>query len=171
MPRLLNRRHEIFAQLRAEGMRLEEAYERAGYAPDSSHDCRLASRPDVAARINDIRSHFTDIMTAERPRVIDALMEIGRSSRELRTPSALKEARFAYLEAARLQQQLAEDLARDREAIERLMAETQPGERAAKVAESESLAGPWSEWEAPPEAEPVAVPVAYHPQDFDPKIP
>jgi hypothetical protein len=119
MPTLVHRRHEWFAYLRAHGMRLEEAYERAGYAPDRGHACRLASRPDVAERITELRGDFTDIVTADRPRVIDALMAIGQSCRALATPSGLKEARFAYLEAARLQQQIAEDLARDREIIER----------------------------------------------------
>jgi hypothetical protein len=119
MPRLVNRRHEWFAHLRAQGLRLEEAYERAGYAPDRGHACRLASRPDVALRINELRSDFTDVRTADRPRVIDALMEIGQSCRALGTTSGLKEARFAYLEAARLQQQIVDDLARDREIIER----------------------------------------------------
>ena len=119
MPKLINRRHEWFANLRARGLRLEDAYERAGYVPDRGHACRLASRPEVAERITELRSDFTDIVTADRPRVIDALMAIGQSCRSLATPSGLKEARFAYLEAARLQQQLAEDLARDREIIER----------------------------------------------------
>ena len=119
MPKLHNRRHEWFAQLRAKGLRLEDAYERAGYVPDRAHACRLASRPEVAERINALRTHFTEIVTAERPLVIDALMAIGKSSRNLGTTSGLKEARFAYLEAARLQQQLVEDLARDRDIIEK----------------------------------------------------
>jgi hypothetical protein len=119
MPKLDNRRHEWFAYLRAHGARLEEAYERAGYAPDRGHACRLASRPEVAERITELRSDFADVVTADRPRVIEALMSIGHSCTALGTPPALKEARFAFLEAARLQQSIAEDLARDRELIER----------------------------------------------------
>jgi hypothetical protein len=160
MPRLINRRHEWFAHLRAHGMRLEEAYENAGYAPDRGHACRLASRPDVAARINELRSDFTDIRTAERPRVIDALMAIGESSRSHGTTSGLKEARFAYLEAARLQQQHAEDLSRDRDIIERELGDTLAGEREAKVAESEVLAGEWlAQDETPTDPR--------HPEDFE----
>ena len=133
MPKLINRRHEWFAYLRAQGLRLEEAYERAGYAPDRGHACRLASRPDVAARITELRSDFTDIVTADRPRVINALLAIGESSRSLGTTSGLKEARFAYLEAARLQQQIGDDLARDRDIIERELGHLPARARRAKV--------------------------------------
>jgi hypothetical protein len=56
---------------------------------------RLASRPEVAERINELRSDLTEIVTADRPRVIDALMAIGQSCRAIGTPSGLKEARFA----------------------------------------------------------------------------
>jgi hypothetical protein len=129
MPKLDNRRHEWFAHLRAHGMRLEEAYERAGYVPDRGHACRLAARPDVAERITELRSDFADIVTADRPRVIEALMAIGQSCRALGTPSGLKEARFAYLEAARLQQSITDDLARDREIIERELSCLSPRDR------------------------------------------
>jgi hypothetical protein len=81
MPKLDNRRHEWFAYLRAHGARLEEAYERAGYAPDRGHACRLASRPEVAERITELRSDFADVVTADRPRVIEALMSIGHISK------------------------------------------------------------------------------------------
>ena len=141
MPRLLNRRHEWFAQLRAQGRRLEEAYERAGYAPDRGHACRLASRPDVALRINELRGDFMDVATADRPRVIEALMAIGASSRSLGTTSGLKEARFAYLEAARLQQEIARDLARDRDIIERELGNLPARERRAGVAGDTACSG------------------------------
>ncbi len=121
MPQLENRRHEWFAQHRAHGHRLEEAYERAGYTPDRGHACRLASRPEVAERINEIRADFTQI-TADRPRVIHALMSVGQACRALETPEGLKEARFTYLEAARLQQEILDDMARDRDIMKRELA-------------------------------------------------
>ena len=140
MPRLINRRHEWFAYHRAQGLRLEEAYERAGYVPDRGHACRLASRPDVAARITELRGDFTDVVTADRPRVISALMAVGDSCRSLGSPSGLKEARFAYLEAARLQQQIEDDLARDRDIIERELGQLPAKERRGKVRDAESSA-------------------------------
>jgi hypothetical protein len=138
MPTLENRRHEWFAYLRANGTRLEEAYERAGYAPDRGHACRLAARPEVAERITELRSDLRDVVTADRPRVIDALMSIGQSCRALGTPTGLKEARFAYIEAARLQQSIAEDLARDRELIERELSRLQPRARRGRVADAQA---------------------------------
>ena len=107
-----------------------------------SHACRLASRADVASRINELRSDFTDIVTADRPRVIDALMSIGDSSRALGTTSGLKEARFAYLEAARMQQQIAEDLARDRDIIERELGHLPARERRERIEDLEARAAP-----------------------------
>jgi signal-transduction protein with cAMP-binding, CBS, and nucleotidyltransferase domain len=142
MPRLANRRHEWFAYMRAHGRRLEDAYERAGYAPDRGHACRLASRPEVAERITELRSDFTDVVTADRPQVIEALMSIANTCKALGTPDALKEARFAYLEAARLQQQIAEELARDRDLIEQELGRLPARERRGKVAELNAPAEP-----------------------------
>jgi phage terminase small subunit len=41
MPVLDNPRHEAFAQARAKGARLEQAYEEAGFAPGNGHASRL----------------------------------------------------------------------------------------------------------------------------------
>ncbi len=56
------------------------------------------------------------------PGVIHALMSVGQACRALETPEGLKEARFTYLEAARLQQQIVDDMARDRDLMKREMA-------------------------------------------------
>jgi hypothetical protein len=155
MPRLINRRHEFFSHLRAQGLRLEEAYERAGYSPDRGHACRLASRPDVAERISELRRDFTDVATAERPRVIEALMSLASDCRAFGTPEGLKEARFAFLEAARLHQQVADDMARDRDIIERELGHLSDRERRGRVGDTKAQAEPESAPEAPPETAPV----------------
>ena len=95
-------------------MLLEEAYERAGYAPDRGHASRLAAREDVRARIFEIRLSHTDVETAEHPRVIESLISLAHQSRALRTPEGVKEARLALLDAARLQVELAKARMRDR---------------------------------------------------------
>ncbi len=142
MPKLINRRHEWFAHHRARGMRLEEAYERAGYAPDRSHACRLASRPEVAERITELRGDFTDVISAERSRIIEALIAIAEASRALGTPEGLKEARFAFLAAAALQQRIADDLAKDRQIIEREMSIFFPQERRGGALDEDARAQP-----------------------------
>jgi hypothetical protein len=119
MNRLRNVRHEWFANLRAEGMGLEEAYERAGYAPDRSHACRLASRPDVARRINELRVYVTPMVSARPTYVIRWLLGVAKSGHTLGTPAGLREARFAFVEAARLQAAMEEAMARDRDLIEK----------------------------------------------------
>jgi hypothetical protein len=119
MPDLTNRRHEWFARGRASGMRLEDAYEGACYVPDRGHACRLAARPEVASRINELASELRHAGFPNKARVIHELMEIGRESRRMRTPVGYKEARMAYLEAARLHDELAEDRARDRDILGR----------------------------------------------------
>jgi hypothetical protein len=58
MPILQNPRHESFAQYRAHGAPLELAYGQAGYRPDSGHASRLARRPEVAARIVEVRARL-----------------------------------------------------------------------------------------------------------------
>jgi len=50
MPILQNARHEIFAQSRAKGARLEDAYEDAGFIPGNGHAGKLAQRPEVSER-------------------------------------------------------------------------------------------------------------------------
>ena len=100
-------------------MLLEEAYERAGYAPDRGHASRLAAREDVRERIFDIRLNHTDVLTAERPRVIEALMALADQSRAIRTPEGMRQAREALLAAARLQAELAEARTIDRKHIVR----------------------------------------------------
>jgi hypothetical protein len=121
MPELKNRRHEWFAYFRSTGLRLEEAYERAGYAPNRSHACRLASRPDVAMRINEHHTHYTDIITTNRQDLIEKLLDLAKGAAALGTPTGIKEARIAYLSAERLQYQVAKDADRDRRIIERQM--------------------------------------------------
>ena len=56
MPVLTNARHEAFAQARAQGAMLDDAYEDAGFVLIRGHASRLASQPNVAERIAEIRT-------------------------------------------------------------------------------------------------------------------
>jgi hypothetical protein len=128
MPELANRRHEWFARGRANGFRLEDAYEGAGYVPDRGHACRLAARPDVASRINELKTELMHAEPINKTTVIHELLEIGRQSRRMGTPVGYKEARIAYLEAGRLYDELAKDRARDREILGRELDRAARGE-------------------------------------------
>jgi hypothetical protein len=74
--------------------------------------------------------------------VIEALMSIANACRAFGTPEGLKEARFAFVEAARLQQQIADDLARDRDIIERELGHLPARERRGRVGDTNARAKP-----------------------------
>jgi hypothetical protein len=68
MPRLYKPKHELFARLVAAGVvEINDAYERAGYVRRRRNPYRLARKPDVAARIPELRSEIDpgDVRTAE----------------------------------------------------------------------------------------------------------
>jgi hypothetical protein len=54
MPVLTNVRRELFAQMRASGMTLTEAYEKAGYSPDMGNASNLAANDEIQARIREL---------------------------------------------------------------------------------------------------------------------
>ena len=111
MPLLPNPRHEAFAQARAQGERLEIAYEDAGFAAGQGHACRLAAQPDVAARIAEIRAEQADLDAARPRAVIAALLKVAKAYEAINTAAAIKEVRLTLLEVNRLRHAL--DLSRE----------------------------------------------------------
>jgi len=109
MPILQNARHEIFAQCRAKGARLEDAYEDAGFIPGNGHAGKLAQRPEVIERIGELRAEQTEMDDASPGAVIAALLRVAKASEALATPAAVKEARLTLLEARRLAAELVND--------------------------------------------------------------
>jgi hypothetical protein len=130
MPILQNPRQEAFAQARARGARLGDASEEAGYAVGGNHGSRLASMPEVAERIAELRAaqeHFADC-TEEA--VIATLARLAKAGEKALTgPAALKEIRQTVLDLSRLLREQAADRSADRKAIlafqERLSRENQ----------------------------------------------
>ena len=110
MPVLPNPRHESFAQARAKGARLDDAYEDAGFAPGNGHASRLALKTEIAERIAELRAADEELSGANVPAVIMALLRIAKSDGVLTKAGGLKEARLALLDAARL----CADVERDR---------------------------------------------------------
>jgi hypothetical protein len=118
MPVLQNPRHELFARYRAEGARLAEAYEWAGFSPDSGHASRLAAQEDVADRIAALRQDQDGLRRAERPALIATLMNIAETCLAFGTTDGVREARATLLEAARLRAELNRDHRIERHEIE-----------------------------------------------------
>jgi phage terminase small subunit len=54
MPALQNARQERFCQLRLEGKTLEQAYAGAGYKPDKGAASRMAKKPDIQNRMQEL---------------------------------------------------------------------------------------------------------------------
>jgi hypothetical protein len=102
MPVLDNPRHEFFAQARAKGARLDDAYEDAGFVLNSGHPSRLARRPEVAARIAELRVQRNEANDISPQKVIATLLRMAKAGEDSENASLLREARLALLDAARV---------------------------------------------------------------------
>ena len=125
MPILSNPRHETFAQARAKGARLEDAYEDAGFSPGNGHASRMAKLDMIADRIAELRAQAVRIDDAGPAALIAALLDLARNG-PAKTADA-REARLALLDAFRLRAEWSDDRAKeradDRERIRREIAE------------------------------------------------
>ncbi len=127
MPTLQNLRHERFAQLRAKGYSLEEAYELAGFVRDSGHACRLARRPQVAGRIAELRLDIGQAAPrANLEQTIAGLLSLVERADYQTTPAHLAEARLTLMEAHRLHEIWMERRAEEREKLARVRANRRP---------------------------------------------
>jgi phage terminase small subunit len=130
MPALFIERHEQFSQAIAEGLSGEKAYLKAGYASTSGHGARLLDRPDVAARVDELRAERealrkreleaasaerakhaalqAELVGATRAAVIGALLRLAERD-DLTGPAGVREARQSLLEAFALAQGLGLD--------------------------------------------------------------
>jgi hypothetical protein len=102
MPTLDNTRYEFFAQARAKGARLDDAYEDAGFVLNKGHPSRLARRPEVAQRIAELRVQRNEAEDINPHKVIATLLRMAKAGEASENASLLKEARLALLDAARL---------------------------------------------------------------------
>jgi hypothetical protein len=102
MPTLTNTRYESFAQARARGARLDDAYEDAGFVLNKGHPSRLARRPEVAQRIAELRVQRNEAEDISPHKVIATLLRMAKAGEASENASLLKEARLALLDAARL---------------------------------------------------------------------
>jgi phage terminase small subunit len=72
-----NARHELFAQEVAKGSALSAAYVKAGFKPSDSHASRLAHKPHIQARIQDIVGKAAAKTDIKVERVLEELARIG----------------------------------------------------------------------------------------------
>jgi hypothetical protein len=114
MPILQNPRHEAFAQARARGVGLEDAYEDAGYMQGNGHASRLALTKDVAERIAEIKAARADEEEVSSGMVKAALIRMAKAGEELKTAAAIREARLTMMEAWNVQQLVEQNRRHDR---------------------------------------------------------
>lgn len=75
MPILTNPKHEVFAQSIADGMKVIDAYEHAGYPRSPSAASQLKKRPEIQERVQEIIAGARDEAIRERDLDPDALPE------------------------------------------------------------------------------------------------
>ncbi len=118
MPTLTDPRAESFAQYRARGTHLEDAYELAGFAGGQGHASRFARRTKVAARIG-------ELIEAGRRQPItghDIAFELQRMVQnfdDFDTPQRMRETRETLMELRKVQVELERERYHERERVER----------------------------------------------------
>lgn len=80
MGALENVKHEAFALEVAEGRTLLEAHKAAGYVPDAGNAKRLRKRPEVRARIAELRQEAAEFANVRRVRVVLEVDRVGRAN-------------------------------------------------------------------------------------------
>ena len=118
MPTLNNRRYEAFAQARAKGALLNDAYEGAGFVLHKGHPSRLAYRAEVAERIAELRALQTKVESHNPLALLASLKRIIKAGEGSENPVLVKEARLAIVDAARLHADLAVQQERDQSKLE-----------------------------------------------------
>ena len=119
MPVLQNRRHEAFAQARARGALLIDAYESAGFVRHRGHPSRLALKHDVADRIAELRVSQTDIEDTSPLGLLASLRRIIKAGENSENPALVNAARLAIVDASRLQAELARQQAAERKQLDK----------------------------------------------------
>lgn len=77
MPVLKNPRHEHLAQEIAKGTYVTDAHEKAGYCRNDSNASKMASRPDIQARVTEITGKSAELTQISIARVLTELGKIG----------------------------------------------------------------------------------------------
>lgn len=80
MPVLKNAKHELFAQELAKGTIEVTAYAKAGYKPDDGNASKLASKPEIQARVQEITGKAAAKVGVTVERIMAELAMLGFSN-------------------------------------------------------------------------------------------
>jgi hypothetical protein len=154
MPALLDPRHEAFAQARAKGALLIDAYESAGFVRHRGHPSRLALKREVADRIAALRFSQTESDDVSPQGLLASLRRIIKAGENSENPALVNAARLAIVDASRIQAELARQQAVDRENIDKDFKAFAAGEAAAAAPQ------PATERPSAPRGAPLSAPPA-----------
>src|SRR5579859_3859059 len=115
MPTLRDPRREAFAQARAKGALLIDAYESAGFVRHRGHPSRLALKDEVAERIAELRAMQTDMDDVSPTGLLASLRRIIKAGENSESPALVNAVRLAIVDASRIQAELARQQADERE--------------------------------------------------------
>jgi hypothetical protein len=118
MPTLENPRYEAFAQARARGVLLIDAYEAAGFVRHRGHPSRLALKDEVAERIAELRVLQSEMEAVSPVGLLASLRRIIKAGESSENPTLVNAARLAILDASRLQAGLASHYAHERKHLD-----------------------------------------------------
>ena len=106
MPELENPGWEAFAQARARGVAVTQAWQAAGHKRSRGDRRRIGRTPQVNRRLAELHLQREALRKAHMEETIEALVAMAEGA-DLKTGVGLKEARAARLEAHRLSALLA----------------------------------------------------------------
>jgi len=118
MPALQDRRHEAFAQARAKGALLIDAYESAGFVRHRGHPSRLALKDEVAERIAELRASQTEAEDVSPAGLLASLRRIIKAGENSENPALVNAARLAIVDASRIQAELARHQTHERKHLD-----------------------------------------------------
>ncbi|HXU99300.1 MAG TPA: hypothetical protein VG166_02245 [Caulobacteraceae bacterium] len=151
MPTLRDPRHEAFAQARAKGALLIDAYESAGFVRHRGHPSRLALKDNVAERIAELRASQTESEDVSPAGLLASLRRIIKAGENSENPALVNAARLAIVDASRIQAELARHQVHERKHLDWVFNDLQAKE-AAEAAARAAAERPSPPREAPPSA-------------------
>ena len=102
MPVLPNAKHERFSQELAKGKSQSEAYETAGYKPDSGAASRLSGNVSIQERVAEIMERGAIRAELSVASVTESLLRIAEKAEKLGEASGYNVAKAAWMDAAKL---------------------------------------------------------------------
>ena len=106
MPALTNSRYEAFAHQLAKDLNPIDAAVAAGFARSQTQACKRALRPEIVARVEELKRLRGWGGSRDVGPLIDELAEAVKAARQLNSAAAFVAIRGLIVEAARLKQML-----------------------------------------------------------------